>query len=61
MTPVTVEAKPVPLSIDLDRTALLIIDMQRDFIEVSPKINFAASTLTHRTNHTGSRDSSVQN
>ena len=26
-------ASPSPLQIDLDRTALLIIDMQRDFIE----------------------------
>jgi biuret amidohydrolase len=30
---VLVEAEPVALSIDTDRTALLIIDMQRDFLE----------------------------
>jgi len=28
-----IQAEPTPLSIDLDRTALLIIDMQRDFLE----------------------------
>ena len=26
-------AEPAPVSIDLDRTALVIIDMQRDFLE----------------------------
>jgi nicotinamidase-related amidase len=30
---VTIEAEPGALSIDLDRTALVIIDMQRDFLE----------------------------
>jgi nicotinamidase-related amidase len=30
---VTIEAEPSALSIDLDRTALVIIDMQRDFLE----------------------------
>jgi len=30
---VTIEAEPTPQSIDLDRTALVIIDMQRDFLE----------------------------
>ena len=29
----TIEAEPAPLAIDLDRTALVIIDMQRDFLE----------------------------
>jgi biuret amidohydrolase len=29
----TVEAEPMPLSVDLDRVALVIIDMQRDFLE----------------------------
>ena len=29
----TIQAEPGPLSIDLDRTALIIIDMQRDFLE----------------------------
>jgi nicotinamidase-related amidase len=29
----TIEAEPTPLSIDLDTTALVIIDMQRDFLE----------------------------
>ena len=33
MARVTIKAEPEPLSIDLDRTALLIIDMQRDFLE----------------------------
>jgi biuret amidohydrolase len=33
MPRVTVEAEPAPLSIDLDSAALLIIDMQRDFLE----------------------------
>jgi biuret amidohydrolase len=28
-----IEAEPTPLSIELDRTALVIIDMQRDFLE----------------------------
>jgi isochorismate hydrolase len=27
------EAEPAPLSVDLDRAALVIIDMQRDFLE----------------------------
>ena len=27
------EAEPTPLSVDLDRAALVIIDMQRDFLE----------------------------
>jgi nicotinamidase-related amidase len=29
----TIEAEPQPLSVDLTRTALVIIDMQRDFLE----------------------------
>ena len=29
----TIEAEPAPLSIDLSRPALVIIDMQRDFLE----------------------------
>jgi biuret amidohydrolase len=29
----TIEADPTPLSVDFDKTALLIIDMQRDFLE----------------------------
>ena len=33
MQPVTIESEPDALSIDLDRTAFLIIDMQRDFLE----------------------------
>ncbi len=33
MTSVTVEAEPAPLSVDIDSAALLIIDMQRDFLE----------------------------
>src|SRR5262245_56746565 len=30
---VTIEAEPTPQAIDLDKTALVIIDMQRDFLE----------------------------
>jgi biuret amidohydrolase len=33
MLNVTFEAEPAPLSVDLDRAALIIIDMQRDFLE----------------------------
>jgi biuret amidohydrolase len=33
MARVFVEAEPQPLAIDVDRTALVIIDMQRDFLE----------------------------
>ena len=33
MPNVTFEAEPTPLSVDLDRAALVIIDMQRDFLE----------------------------
>ena len=33
MPRVLVEAEPEPLAIDVDRTALVIIDMQRDFLE----------------------------
>lgn len=33
MPEITIEAKPEAISIDLERTALLIIDMQRDFLE----------------------------
>jgi nicotinamidase-related amidase len=29
----TIEAEPEPVTIDLGRTALVIIDMQRDFLE----------------------------
>ena len=33
MPNVNFEAEPAPLSVDLDRAALVIIDMQRDFLE----------------------------
>ena len=33
MLKVTFDAEPAPLSVDLDRAALVIIDMQRDFLE----------------------------
>src|SRR5208283_2811013 len=33
MRSVTFEAEPTSLSVDLDRAALVIIDMQRDFLE----------------------------
>lgn len=33
MTQATVDAKPEPLPLELERTALVIIDMQRDFLE----------------------------
>lgn len=33
MTTATISAEPAPISIDLDRTAVIIIDMQRDFLE----------------------------
>ena len=33
MPAITFEAEPAPLSVDLDRAALVIIDMQRDFLE----------------------------
>jgi nicotinamidase-related amidase len=33
MPRITLEAEPTPLAIDLDKTALMIIDMQRDFLE----------------------------
>ena len=33
MPTVTIAAEPEPITIELDRTALLIIDMQRDFLE----------------------------
>ena len=33
MAPVTVEADPGPFTLALERTALLVIDMQRDFLE----------------------------
>jgi biuret amidohydrolase len=33
MTETLIDAAPEPIAIDLDRTALIIIDMQRDFLE----------------------------
>jgi nicotinamidase-related amidase len=33
VTSKTIEAEPMPLAIDTERTALIIIDMQRDFLE----------------------------
>ena len=33
MPKVNFDAEPAPLSVDLDRAALVIIDMQRDFLE----------------------------
>lgn len=33
VAPVTIKAEPYPLAIDVDRAALVIIDMQRDFLE----------------------------
>ena len=33
MTSVTFEAEPAPLSVDMGKAALVIIDMQRDFLE----------------------------
>lgn len=33
MRNVSIEAEPQPIEIDLDRTALVLIDMQRDFLE----------------------------
>jgi nicotinamidase-related amidase len=42
MPSVTFQAEPAPLSVDLDRAALVIIDMQRDFL----------ATALHRTRST---------
>jgi len=33
MRPTTIAALPAPIAIDLDRTAVIVIDMQRDFLE----------------------------
>ena len=33
MPPVTITAEPWPIEVELDKTALIIIDMQRDFLE----------------------------
>jgi biuret amidohydrolase len=33
MPPATIEAEPQPIEVELDKTALIIIDMQRDFLE----------------------------
>ncbi|MFT3905075.1 MAG: isochorismatase family cysteine hydrolase [Steroidobacteraceae bacterium] len=33
MRPRTIAAEPQPLQVDLDRTAIILIDMQRDFLE----------------------------
>ena len=33
MPPVTIAAEPWPIEVELDKTALIIIDMQRDFLE----------------------------
>ena len=33
MSPAIIDAEPAPLTLDLARTALIIIDMQRDFLE----------------------------
>src|SRR5262245_65939704 len=33
MSALTIAANPAPIEVDLDRTALIIIDMQRDFLE----------------------------
>ncbi len=33
MRQIAIDAEPEPLAVDLDRTALVIIDMQRDFLE----------------------------
>src|SRR3974390_3151813 len=33
MSSVTIKAEPAPLSVDVDGAALVIIDMQRDFLE----------------------------
>ncbi len=33
MRPITIEAEPQAITIDVDRTALVVIDMQRDFLE----------------------------
>ena len=33
MRPATIEAEPQAVPVDLDRTALVVIDMQRDFLE----------------------------
>ena len=33
MSVIAIEAEPTPLTIDLERSALVIIDMQRDFLE----------------------------
>jgi hypothetical protein len=40
----TVEAEPAPLAIDIDRTQLIIIDMQRDFLE--PGANATGNPLS---------------
>jgi biuret amidohydrolase len=33
MTKSLIDAEPEPIAVDLDRTALIIIEMQRDFLE----------------------------
>lgn len=39
-----VEADPEPLAIDIDRTALVVIDMQRDFLEPGASVRRSATT-----------------
>ena len=46
MTRATIEADPTPLSVDFDKTALVIIDMQRDFLE--PGTHLAAHQIQKR-------------
>jgi isochorismate hydrolase len=48
MTSAIIDAEPEPIQVDFSRAALVIIDMQRDFLEPWPRRSHRARRCSRR-------------